>query len=172
VRVAMSMMRFVVLGAVGFGFVGVIPLPLNVLIGGAVGGALLGLALKDFRRVMILAGLGELGLVIGLFAGVTIGSFFNFSEVLIAAMVGAVVGASLGLAFDDWKTNVALAVAGAVGFGVGSLPADSLRFSIPILRQLGEGGSIAIIGIIGGAFLGAALGLLENRKLAERSRVR
>jgi hypothetical protein len=169
---AMSIMQFIILGAVGFGLVGVIPLPLNVLIGGAVGGALLGLALKDFRRVVILAGLGELGLVIGLFAGVTIGSFFNFSEVLIAAMVGAVVGASLGLAFGDWRTIVALALAGAVGFSVGSLPADSLRFSIPILRQLGEGGSIAIIGTIGGASLGAALGYLESRKLAERQRPR
>jgi hypothetical protein len=177
---AMSVMRFALLGAVGFGVGGAtssfivfylpgqVALPLALLIVGAVGGASLGLALKDFRRVVILAGLGALSLFIGLFAGLILGSFFNFSEVLIAAMVGAVVGASLGLALGDWRTIVALAVAGAVGFGIGSLPADALRFSIPLLRQLGEGGSIAIIGTIGGASLGAALGYLENRKLAER----
>ena len=34
---AMSVLRFVVLGAVGFGLVGVIPLPLNVLMGGQSG---------------------------------------------------------------------------------------------------------------------------------------
>ncbi len=181
---ATSMMKFVVLGAVGFGIGGAIgsllimflpvrvALPLTILIAGAVGGASLGVALRDFRRVAILAGLGALSLFIGLFAGLILGSFFNYSVVLIAAMVGAVVGASLGLAFDDWTTNVALAVGGAVGFGFGSLPADSLRFSIPLLRQLGEGGSIAITGIIGGASLGAVLGYLESRKLAERQRPR
>jgi hypothetical protein len=181
---ATSMMRFIVLGAVGVGVGGAtssfivfhlpgqVALPLTLLIAGAVGGASLGLAMKDFRRVVILAGLGGLGLFIGVFAGLILGAFFNYSEVLIAAMVGAVVGASLGLAFGDWRTIVALALAGAVGFSVGSLPADSLRFSIPILRQLGEGGSIAIIGTIGGASLGAALGYLESRKLAERQRPR
>jgi hypothetical protein len=97
----MSVMRFVVLGAVGFGLVGVIPLPLNALIGGAVGGASLGLALKDWRRVVILALLGDLGLFVGVVMGVGIGSFFNYSEVPIVAMVGAVVGASLGAAFKD-----------------------------------------------------------------------
>jgi hypothetical protein len=175
-------MRFVVLGAVGFGLVGVIPLPLNALIGGAVGGASLGLALKDWRRVVILAVLGELGLIVGVLAGLilvgvsaglTLGSFFfNYSEVPIAATVGAVVGASLGAAFLDWRTIVALAVAGAVGFSVGNLPADFLRFSIPIIRQLGETGSIAITGTIGGASLGAALGYIENRKLAQENRPR
>jgi hypothetical protein len=181
---AMSVMRFVVLGAVGFGIGGAIgsllimflpvrvALPLTILIAGAVGGASLGVALRDFRRVVILAGLGALSLFIGLFAGIILGSLFNYSEVLIAAIVGAVVGASLGAAFRDWRAIVALAVAGAVGFSVGNLPADSIRFSIPILRQLGEGGSITITGTIGGAFLGAALGYLENRKVAERQRVR
>ncbi len=167
-----SVLRFVILGAVGFGLVGVIPLPLNVLIGGAVAGASLGLALMDWRRVVILALLGDIGLFVGVVMGVGIGSFFNYSEVPIVAIVGAVVGASLGAAFQDWRTIVALAVAGAVGFSVGNLPADSLRFSIPILRQLGEGGSIVIIGTIGGASLGAALGYLESRKLAEERRPR
>jgi hypothetical protein len=92
--------------------------------------------------------------------------------VTIAAIVGAIVGASLGLAFGDWRTVLALAVAGAVGFSVGNLPADFIRFSIPMLRQLGEAGSIAITGTIGGASLGAALGYLEQRGLVEGQRPR
>jgi hypothetical protein len=89
-------------------------------------------------------------------------------------ILGAVVGASLGAAFLDWRTIPALAVADAVGFGVGILPADFARFSIPILRQLGEAGSFAITGIIGGASLGAVLGYLEKRRLiaGQRPRVR
>ncbi len=170
---ATSVMRFVIFGAVGFGIGGILPLPLNVLIGGAVGGAALGLALKDRERVVILAVLGEVGLILGVMAGLGISHyFFRSSEVPVMVMVGAVVGASLGAAFLDWRTIVALAVAGAVGFGVGTLPADFLRFSIPILRQLGEGGSFAITGFIGGASLGAALGYLEQRRLAEGQRPR
>jgi hypothetical protein len=170
---AMSVLGFVVLGAVGFGIGGALPLPLNVLIGGAVGGAALGLASKDFGRLLMLVVLGQLGLISGVMTGLGISHYvFNSAEVPVAAMVGAVVGASLGAAFLDWRTIVALAVAGAVGFSIGSLPADSLRFSIPIFRQLGEAGSVAITGIIGGGTLGAALGYLQNRKLAERQRPR
>jgi hypothetical protein len=184
---AMSMMRFILCGAVGFGIggaIGTFLFPLGIFLGGAVGGASLGLALKDWRRVVILALLGALGLFVGVLAGLilvgvsaglTLGSFFfNYSEVPIAATVGAVVGASLGAAFLDWRTIVALAVAGAVGFSVGNLPADYLRFSIPIIGQLGETGGIAITGTIGGASLGAALGYLENRRQdqGQRPRVR
>ena len=171
---AMSVMRFMVFGAVGFGIGGILPLPLNVLIGGALGGAALGLALKDWGRVVILAVLGELGLVLGVMAGLGISHYFFYSsEVPVMFMMGAVVGASLGAAFLDWKTILTLAVAGAVGFSVGSLPGGSLGFSIPIIRQLlGAAGSIAIAGLVGGASLGAALGYLEERKLAEEQRPR
>jgi hypothetical protein len=182
---AMSVLKFVLLGAVGFGIGGAISGPLIMflpglvaflltpLIGGAVAGASLGLAFKAFRPVVVMAVLGALGLPIGVMAGLMLGSsFFSYSEVAIAAIVGAVIGASLGAAFLDWRTIPALAVAGAVGFGVGTLPADFIRFSIPILRQLGEAGSYAITGIIGGASLGAALGYLEERKLAAEQRPR
>lgn len=173
-----SVLRFLVLGAVGFGLgaaVGTFLFPFGIPLGGAVGGASLGLALRDFGRAVILAGLGALGLLVGVFAGVTLGAgFFNYAAVPIAAVVGAVVAALLGAAFRDWRTNVALAVAGAVGFGAGYWLINFMRASIPILRQLGEGGSIIITGIIGGAFLGAALGYLEDRRLAagRRPRVR
>ena len=173
---ATSVMRFVVLGAVGFGMggaIGTFLFPFGILLGGAVGGAALGLALRDFRRVGILAGLGALGLLVGVFAALTLGAgFLNYAAVPIAAIVGAVVAALLGAAFRDWRTILVLAVAGAVGFGAGYWLIQFMRVSIPILRQLGEGGSIVITGIIGGASLGAALAYLENRKLAERQRPR
>ena len=183
-----SIIRFVFFGAVGFGVGGAISgqllmflpglvpglvgLPLTLFLVGALGGAALGLALRDWRRVVILALLGALGLTVGVMAGLILGSFFNYPEVPITVMVGAVVGTSLGVAFLDWRTILALAVAGAVGFGVGTLPADFVRFSIPMLKQLGEAGSITITGIIGGASLGAALGYLEHRKLTEERRPR
>jgi hypothetical protein len=123
-----SLIRFAVLGAVGFGIggaitrplslllPGIVALPLTFLIAGAVGGASLGLALKDWRRVVILAVLGALGLTVGVMVGLMLGSFFSYSEVPITVIVGVVVGASLGVAFLDWKTILALAIAGAVGF--------------------------------------------------------
>jgi hypothetical protein len=178
------MMRFIVLGAIGFGLGGAIGSPLItflpggvalllwLLVGGAVGGASLGLALKDWRRVVVLALLGALGLFVGVMAGLLLGSFFNYSTVPIAAIVGAVVGASLGVAFRDWRTILALAVAGAVGFSVRNL-AEFVRLSVPIIgTDLGEAGSIAITGVIGGASLGAALGYFEFRKMAEERRPR
>ena len=55
---------------------------------------------------------------------------------------------------------------------IGNLPADFIRFSIPVLRQLGESGSYVVIGLVGGASLGTALGYLESRKLASERRPR
>ena len=175
-----GLVRCSVLGAVGFGVGGAIailsmlapiPLPLSVLIGGALGGASLGLALKDWRKVAILALLGALGLAVGVFATLTVAALFSYSPLLLGALVGVVVGASLGAAFLDWRTVLGLAVAGAVGFGVGLLAGSSLRATFPIIRGVG---SFAVTGVIGGAFLGMALGYLERRRLAEeqRSRVR
>lgn len=180
---AASVMRFVIFGALGFGIGGATAslmlfyiegwgLLLGPLIGGALGGASLGLALRDFRRVWILALLSLLGLTVGVMAGLTLGSFFNYSPVAIATIVGAVVGASLGLAFLDWKPFVALAVASAVGFGIGNL-VDLIRYYIPIIgTDIGEAGDITVTGIIGGASLGAALAYLEDRKQAEERRPR
>jgi hypothetical protein len=172
---AMSMLRFVLLGAVGFGVGGAIggfsalvpfpiPLTLTLPVAGAVGGASLGLALKDWRRVVFLAVLGALGLTVGVFAGLILGSFFSYPEAPTGALVGAVVGALLGVAFLDWRTIVALAVSGGVGFGVGLLAGTSLVIGYDRM------GAIVVTGIIGGASLGAALGYLENCKLAEGRR--
>lgn len=181
---ATSVMRFVIFGAVGFGIggaitrplsmllPGMVALPLTVLIAGAVGGASLGLALKDWRRVVSLTVLGALGLTVGLMAGLILGPLVSYSEVPITVIAGAVVGVLLGAAFRDWRTILALTVAGAVGFSVGLLAGDFLRFYLPMLRGVGEVGSIIVAGLVGGASLGAALAYLENRKQAEKRRPR
>jgi len=171
---AASVIRFIVFGALGFGIggtlsglLGVFGLPLALLLGRAVGGAGLGLALKDCRRAVILALLGALGLTVGLLAVLIAGASFNYAAAPIATIVGAMVGASLGAAFLDWRTILALAVAGAGGFGVGVPAGDFLWESFLFPMGVWEGVSITIAGLVGGEFLGAALGYLENRKLNE-----
>jgi hypothetical protein len=77
------------------------------------------LALKDWRKVAILALLGASGLAVGVFATLSVGSYFNYSSIPLGALVGVVVAASLGVAFLDWRKVVGLAVVGAVGFSVG-----------------------------------------------------
>ena len=166
---ATSMMRFVVLGVVGFGISGAISAsntvspvlaPFSLLFGGAA----LGLALKDWRKVAILAPLGALGLTLGIATGLS----FTYSEVAIASVAGAVVGASLGIAFGDWRWVVTLGVVGGLGFGVGLFVGTTLPTTLSERMAY----AIAIAGVIGGASLGAALGYLEHRRLAEERRPR
>lgn len=187
----MSMMRFVLLGAVGFGIAGAMGaywFPAGLLLGGALGGAMLGLAFKDWGRVVSLAVLGLMGLAAGLGVGLGLGFLSAkalglvgldseaLTGTLLVAAVGAVVGASLSLAFGDRRMIAPLAVAGAVGFSVGAWLFELISQGIPILSQLGEGESfvnnVTIIGTIGGASLGAALGYLESRKQAQERRPR
>jgi hypothetical protein len=168
---ATSVMRFVLFGAAGFGIGGAIGVATLSLIpfGGAVGGASLGLALRDWRKAVVLALLGAMGLTVGVFVTLVLAATLSYASGPMGAVVGTVVGASLGVAFWDWRTIFALAVAGGLGFGVGllawdllqwdSLPSMVVRFSLSI--------SVVVTGLLGGAFLGAVLGLLEKRKLNE-----
>jgi hypothetical protein len=94
---------------------------------------------------------------------------------------GACGGASLGLALRDWKRVAALALAGLVGFGIGGAITAALRMPFVLLPfavdfvELQQAPLLllqhvlvqAMIGLIGGASLGAALGYLEQRRLAE-----
>jgi hypothetical protein len=151
---ATSMMRFIILGAVGFG-IGVVIAGAGFLIpvGGAFGGASLGLALEDKTKVAILTPLGALGATLGVIVVFIAGSPVWDYPLRMTAVIGAMVGASLGAGFWDWKRLVALTLAGAVGFGVGgAIGGDS------------PSGLLAL-GVIGGASLGAALGYLEKRRL-------
>jgi hypothetical protein len=192
---AKSIMRFVALGAVGFGLGGAIAgacWPLAVLtsgasallfiLSGAVGGASLGLALGDRATTTRLALLGILGYFLGGIVALVIAlGFLSASEEygtrgMMGVSGGAIIGASLALTFGAWERIIALALAGAVGFGAGVL------IGVFVLKGIfggeflvGVWGTIvlyAITGTIGGASLGAALGYLEKRKLAEERRPR
>lgn len=163
--------RYALFGALGFGIGGftgsfltltlntLVPFPISFLVAGAIGGASLGLAIKDGRKTFTLAILGALGLPVGLLAATTIGSFFNYISVLVGAIAGVVIGTAVGSAFRSLRRIVVLAVAGGAGFGVGLAAGDLLRASLPMV---GGVGSIAVAGMIGGALLGAALGYLES----------
>ena len=184
----MSMMWFVILGAVGFGVGGAICaywFPIGLLLGGALGGAMLGLAFKNWGRVVGLALLGLIGLAVGLGAGIGLMIVSTkllgldsegLGATLMIATVGAGVGALLGLTLGGSRMIGALPAAGAVGFGAGAWLSQLISQSIPTLSQLGEQGSFLInlttIGTIGGASLGAALGYLEYRKSAQERRPR
>src|SRR5918992_329637 len=145
---ATSMMRFVVLGAAGFGigwaFAGLFNV---VLVGitspmfqpgsepppgwargppyfayffaGAWGGAGLGLVIGSWKRTAALALAGSLGLGLGIFPLFILG-FIGLlpSWTSIAMGLGVVGGAALGLVFGGLMRIVILAAAGLVGFGI------------------------------------------------------
>ena len=157
--------RFAVLGGIGFALGGAISVllisqPFAVPAGGAVGGASLGLALGDWRKTAILAGLGAVGLAAGALVALSAGALFNYSPVIIGGITGGMIGASLGTAFLDWRRMLILALAGGAGFSAGLLAGSLLRYFLPTVRGIG---SIAVAGLIGGALLGATLGYLETR---------
>jgi hypothetical protein len=102
----------------------------------------------------------------------------------IEAGIGMVGGAALGLVFEDLKRVALLALAGFVGFGIGGAIAEGLQTLMvaplgPEAAGPSQGPPLwvnipfeAIVGLIGGAWLGAAFGYLESRKLAEERRPR
>jgi hypothetical protein len=147
-------------------------------VGGACGGAVLGLGLRDRGKAPLLALMGAVGFLFGSFivVGLFFSSFFRagygFLEVVSAAAFGLVVGAALGLALRSWRGTAVLAL---VGFGIGGvIAAASQGFplqpsGLPLLQSAAFG---AIEGLIGGASLGAALGYLERRRLIAERRLR
>jgi hypothetical protein len=214
---ATSVMRFMVLGAVGFGIVwtllgafgsgfaiaGGVGLPmfgaifsedflallryaLVFSVGGAFGGAVLGLGLRDGRKAAGMALLGAVGFFFGSFIITSLSFFFSFffgtgyvfREATSAAALGLVLGAALSLALlRNWRGTAVLAMMGLIGFGIGGLIAAALQgFALqpfeggPLSWQSAVFGSIE--GLLGGASLGAAFGYLQNRRLATRRRPR
>ncbi len=198
---ATSVMRFVILGAVGFGIGGAIagsfvvnPIGhsllalllflLGLLVIGTLGGASLGLAMRDQRKAVVLAGWGAAGFSLGFFVAVVGLIFalllggayihwpasFYMEYGLLGAFTGAVGGAALGVALRNRRGVLVLALAGFVGFGIGDML--GLPGIVEVLQGLLTGerpnpGLFAITQAIGGASLGAALGYLEGRKLVE-----
>jgi hypothetical protein len=205
---ATSVMRFVIFGAIGFGiglaiagffnsgFIAItapIPPPgrgaepppwwlsqmpsLSWFFAGACGGAGLGLALKSWKRVAALALAGAVGFGVGNLFFFALAFLFGFP--LVGAGMGALGGLILGLALADWRKVLLLGLVGMVGFGVGEAFSAALGMSVlgidweqPPLLLFVYVLVMGMVGIIGGASLGAALGFLENRKLAQGQRPR
>lgn len=203
---ATSVMRFVLFGAVGFGIGGGIAASfvinpfaasllalllflLGLLVIGALGGASLGLAMRDRRKVMVLARWGAAGLGLGFFVAfiglvfaLLLGgpyihwpADFYVNYGFLTAVAGAVEGVALGAALRNRRSILALALAGFVEFGIGDML--SLPGIVEVLQGLLTGerynpGLFAITGAIGGASLGAALGYLEIRRIAAEQRPR
>lgn len=198
---ATSVVRSVIFGAIGFGLGGAIAASfvinpdapslialllflLGLLVMGALGGASLGLAMKDRRKAVVLAlsgatgfGLGFfiafLGLLLALLPG---GAYthwpanFYVEYGFLGAFTGAVGGAVLGATFRKRRSILALALAGSIGFGIGDML--GLPGIVEVLQNLLTGvrpnpGFFAIAEAIGGASLGATLGYLEKCKTNE-----
>jgi hypothetical protein len=150
---ARGVMRFIILGGVGFGigwavagffnsgfiaitapmftsgagpppwWVGSAPY-LSWFLAGACGGAGLGLATGSWKRVVALTAAGSLGFGLGSFLFFVLAFLFGFPPVSVA--MGAFGGLLLGLVLADWKRVVLLGLAGMVGFGVGGAIATAL----------------------------------------------
>lgn len=157
--------KFALFGAIGFG-VGA----LFLLTMGITGGAALGLALKNRRKVIVLALVGGIGFLFGLWVGVyvweqAVALWEPFKTVwgyaIYGGTIGAIEGAALGLVMGGRRKIIVLAIAGALGFGIGIIIAPSTPF-IAYIQWI-------IWGIIGGASLGAALGYLEKGEPANQS---
>lgn len=85
------------------------------VLAGVIGGASLGLALKDGRKIASLAVLGALGFTFGIILAFILGflGFVPQSELgSLGAIAGAIGGTSLGLALWDWKRIMPMALAG------------------------------------------------------------
>jgi hypothetical protein len=187
-----SSARYVLFGAVGFGAGGAMaaaswPLlfftfgasALLFVLSGAVGGASLGLALRDRRRTVALALLGTLGTLIGGIVALVIAFLYLSSQEALYGVRGAmglfggaIVGASLGLAFRDWRKVLVLTLSGAVGFGAGIiLGVFVLVAAFGEDFMAGTPGTVilyAVMGTVGGALLGGSLGYLERATLMPR----
>jgi len=148
---------------------------------GACGGAGLGLAIGGWKRVAALAVAGGVGFGVSFFLFFIVAFLFGLPEVGIAMGVGLFGGVSLGLTFGDWKIVVFLGLAGLLGFGIGGAITGALRMPFALFPFFAEFVELwqspllllqhalvqAMVGLIGGASLGAALGYLEKRELAE-----
>jgi len=133
----LSVTRFVLYGAVGFG----------------IGWTMLGALGGGFPMA------GGVGTVLGgaIFSG-DLPSLLLYTSVL--SLCGACGGAVLGLTFKDFRRVVLLAVLGAVGFFLGSFIVVGLFFSLTFVQAgtgILEALSAAALGLVVGALLGLSL---------------
>ncbi|MFC2024765.1 hypothetical protein ACFLTJ_04270 [Chloroflexota bacterium] len=169
-----TIVKFAIYGAIGFGIGLTIialsdiePWLVGLFLPGAIGGASLGWALGGWKKAWPLALAGAIGFGSG--RGLTIILAFTFGwygigfQVIMGAIIGAIGGFSLGIALKNMAWARFLTLASAGGFSIGYVAYSQ------IIGQQAAGGpaNIFIIwGFIGGAFLGAALGYLEKRRVA------
>ena len=179
-----EIIKFALIGAIWFGSGGVVlgyfmregaenPMVafFAMVFFGAIGGAALGLVLK--RRVMALAIAGTIGFTAGGLLGV-LGMVLGLlpptdweaglSEILesvpLSVLIGISLGVALGLALQErWKAMGYLVVAGVLGGVIGSLITGNMPLHTMPLNWL----LLGLQGVIGGAFMGVALGLLEMK---------
>ncbi len=153
-------------------------------LGGALGGAVLGLGLRHGKKTAVMALLGAMGFLFGSFIitglffvlSFFLGAGYSLLEAVSAAALGLVIGAALGSTLRSWRGAAVVALTGLVSFGIGGVIAAALQgFPLqplegpPSWRDAAIG---AIEGIIGGASIGAALAYLESRKSAAEQRPR
>ncbi len=145
---------------------------------GAIGGAGLGWALRNRRKTLRLALWGAIGFGIGgcIWFAVIFGSEWGWIPDFDPSMLAlaAIGGAGLGLALKGWQKIVGLALAGFLGFIITNIILNTFIRHFPLrietfityfpLRNgvLGWFCAYVPLGIIVGAFLGAAMGILEK----------
>lgn len=169
--------KFAILGAVGFGIgltviaiIDIEPWLVGLFLPGAIGGALLGWALGGWKKAWPLALAGAIGFGSG--RALTIILAFTFEwygigfQALIGAIMGAIGGFSLGIALKNLAWARFLALFGVIGFSIGYV----VYRQISDQQVLGNLPYFFIVwGIIGGTFLGVALGHLEKRRVETRT---
>jgi hypothetical protein len=128
----------------------------------------------------LLGGIGVLSYIAWLFIiGIVVGGFERSGSwpafLLVYVMWGATIGALLGAAFKNRRVVIGLALAGGIGFPLGMWLASSLQLFIlqhaewleyldsPFVLWLQYG----FTGMIGGAFIGAALSFFEKRRILQ-----
>ncbi len=169
--------KFAIFGSIGFGIgltiiavIRIEPFLVGLFLPGAVGGASLGWALGGWKKAWLLALAGAIGFGGGraltiIFAFTFVGYGIGFQAIM-GAIMGAIGGLSLGIALKNLAWAGFLTLAGAIGFSIGYVAYRQI-----IDQQIpGVPTYIFVIwGIIGGAFLGAALGYLETRRAIKRT---
>ncbi len=183
--------KFALFGAVGFGVGGAVAggiqqaisspwemfstfvVFITVPVWGAIAGLVLGLAFWDWGRVIALSLLGANGLLAGGYIGYLVVhgakppeevgwiAWFGVTSIVLACVLGfGIWGDSL-----NWRKILVLALAGALGFGLGAYIIghhyyDNVLDSLILMGWRGL--SWMWVGIIGGASVGATLGFLEK----------
>jgi len=161
-----SIANYALWGILGFGAGGILYLE------GVIGGFCLGLALRSRKQAWLLALAGFVGFGVGRVAMIFMGyAMFDWGcepigvLVVTGAVLGAIGGFSLGVALKDWRVAGFLALAGAIGFGIGEIA----LYGFELMAVMDSSTDIYILlifitrvtwGIIGGIFLGVALGYM------------